>query len=144
MVKSLPLSKSRQVLFSDEMNTEADNRKNRISKHLTTAEKYNQDCIIKNTKQGNYYSKPEILNSNLIESIKKLRQNQPFIFQQENEPCHIAKKVVEWFAEKKIECLKWSANSPDLNCIENLLSWLDRELAKVRPRSPDELKSHLV
>ena len=47
---------------------------------------------------------------------------------------------MEWFAEQKIECLKWPANSPDLNCIENLWSWLDRELAKVGPRSLDELK----
>ncbi|CAF0884093.1 unnamed protein product, partial [Brachionus calyciflorus] len=29
--------------------------------------------------------------------------------------------------------------SPDLNCIENLWSWLDRELAKVGPRSLGEL-----
>ena len=106
MVKSWPLSKWRQVLFSDEMNIEVDNRKNRICIRRTTAEKYNQDCIIKRTKQGSgsigiwccmsYYGLGihcifdgrlnaaryiEILNNNLIESMRKLRQNQPFIFQ---------------------------------------------------------------
>ena len=160
-----PLSKWKQVLFSDEMNIEVDNRKNRICIRRTTAEKYNQDCIIKPNKQGSgsigiwccmsYYGLGihcifdgrlnaaryiEILNNNLIESMRKLRQNQPFIFQQDNAPCHRAKKVVEWFADQKIEFLKWPANSPDLNCIENLWSWLDKELAKVGPRSLDELK----
>ncbi|CAF1025509.1 unnamed protein product [Brachionus calyciflorus] len=125
----------------------------------TTAEKYNKDCIIKRTKQGSgligkwccmsYYGLGihcifdgrlnatgyiEILNNNLIESMWKLRNNQPFIFQQDNAPCHRAKKVVEWFADQKIACLKWPANSPDLNCIENLWSWLDKELAKVGPQ----------
>ncbi|CAF0790426.1 unnamed protein product [Brachionus calyciflorus] len=52
MVKSWPLSKWRQVLFSDEMNIEVDNHKNRIFIRRTKAEKYNQDCIIKRTKQG--------------------------------------------------------------------------------------------
>ncbi|CAF0854035.1 unnamed protein product [Brachionus calyciflorus] len=53
MVKSCPVSKWRQVLFSDEMNIEVGNRKNRIFIRRTSAEKYNQDCIIKRTKQGN-------------------------------------------------------------------------------------------
>ncbi|CAF1121966.1 unnamed protein product, partial [Brachionus calyciflorus] len=52
IVKSWPVSKWRQVLFSDEMNIEVDNRKNRISIRRTSAEKYNQDCIIQRTKQG--------------------------------------------------------------------------------------------
>ncbi|CAF0978481.1 unnamed protein product [Brachionus calyciflorus] len=52
MAKSWPLSKWRQVLFSDEINIEVDNRKNRICIRRTTAEKYNQDFIIKRTKQG--------------------------------------------------------------------------------------------
>ena len=165
MVKSWPVSKWRQVLFSDEMNIEVDNRKNRICIRRTTAEKYNQDCIIKRTKQGSgsigiwccmsYYGLGihcifdgrlnaaryiEILNRNLVESMEKIRQDEPFIFQQDNAPCHRAKKVVEWFSDRNIECLKWPANSPDLNCIENLWSWLDKELSKVGPRTLEELK----
>ncbi|CAF1039338.1 unnamed protein product [Brachionus calyciflorus] len=52
MVKSWPVSKWRQVLFTDEINIKVDNRKNRICIRMTSAEKYNQDCIIQCTKQG--------------------------------------------------------------------------------------------
>ncbi|CAF1039658.1 unnamed protein product [Brachionus calyciflorus] len=72
--------------------------------------------------------------------MEKLRQDQPFIFQKDNAHSHRAKIVTEWFTDKEIECPKWPANSPDLNCIENLWSWLDRELAKEGPRSFGELK----
>ena len=148
--------------FSDEMNIEVDNRKNRICIRRTTAEKYNQDT---KTKKGSgsiriwccmsYYGLGihcifdgrlnatryiDILNENLIPSMEKLRQSQPFIFQQDNAPCHRAKRVTEWFSDNRKVCLKWPGNSPDLNCIENLWSWLDRELGKVGPRSLEQLK----
>ncbi|CAF0879995.1 unnamed protein product [Brachionus calyciflorus] len=127
MVKSWPVSKWRQALFSDEMNIEVDNRKNRICIRRTSAEKKNQDCIIQRTKQGSsgsigiwccmsYYGLDihcifygrlnstryiQILNESLIESMEKLRQVQPFFFQQDNAPCHRAKIVTEWFTDKK-------------------------------------------
>ncbi|CAF0728481.1 unnamed protein product [Brachionus calyciflorus] len=150
------------------MNIEIDNRKNRICIRRTTAEKYNQDCTIMRIKQGsdligiwcnmsyhglgincifdgrlNATRYIQILNENLIESMRKLRQYQSFIFQQDNTPCHMAKIVTEWFTDFKIECLKLPANSPDFNCIENLCSWLDRELAKGGRRSLGQSKEIL-
>ncbi|CAF0969490.1 unnamed protein product [Brachionus calyciflorus] len=124
--------------------------------------KYNQDFIIQRTKQRSgsiwiwccmsYYGLDidcifdgrlnstryiQILNENLIESMEKIHQDQLFIFQQDNAPCHKAKIIIKWFTDKKIECLKLRANSPDFNCIENLWSWLDRGLSKVGQRSLD-------
>ena len=69
-----------------------------------------------------------------------LQQEKPFMFQQDNAPCHRAKLVKDWFQDQNIEVLAWPANSPDLNCIENLWSWLDKEIAKQESRSLDELK----
>lgn len=43
-----------------------------------------------------------------------------FVFQQDNAPCHKAKSVMEWFEEKGIVLLDYPPQSPDLNPIENL------------------------
>ena len=52
------------------------------------------------------------------------------IFQQDNAPCHRAKFVANWLKKRKVKTLQWPPNSPDLNPIENLWSWLDGKLAK--------------
>ena len=155
-------------MFSDEMNIEVDNRKNRIMIHRQPSEKYNLDCIVLRTKQGSrsvgiwccitYYGLGmfklfdgrlnstyyvDILNNNLLPSIDALEQSILFIFQQDNAPCHRTKIVSEWLESKNIERLTWPPNSPDLKTIENLWSWLDKEISKKAPRSLEELHNIL-
>ena len=132
------------------------------------SEKYNLDCIVQRTKQGSgsvgiwccvtYYGLGmfklfdgrlnstyyvDILNNNLLPSINALELSVPFIFQQDNAPCHRAKIVSDSFESKNIERLTWPPNSPDLNCIENLWSGLDKEISKKAPRSLEELRNIL-
>ncbi|RNA13768.1 Transposable element Tc1 [Brachionus plicatilis] len=45
-------AKWRQIMYSDEMNIEVDNLKNRIQMRRMPTEKNNEDCIIRLTKQG--------------------------------------------------------------------------------------------
>mgnify|MGYP002785422826 CR=1 FL=1 len=66
------------------------------------------------------------------------------IFQHDNAPYHRAKKVNEWFEAHEVETLKWPAYSPDLNCIENLWSWLDKQISKASPKSVDEIKDLVI
>ncbi|CAF0973656.1 unnamed protein product [Brachionus calyciflorus] len=119
------------IIFIEEMNIEFKDRKKRICMRKAIAEKHNQDCIIQRTKQGsgsigiwccmscyglgihcifdgrlNSTRYIQILNENLIESMEKLRQDQPFIFQQDNAPCLGPEIATKWFTDKKIECLK--------------------------------------
>lgn len=162
--KSWGPDKWRSVVFSDEMNIEVDNRKGRVMLRRMAHEKYNDDCILKRTKQGSgsigiwacmHYSGVkffkifdgrlnavryiEILEDCLQPQLDFAGGKEHTIFQQDNAPCHRANVCIEWFSEQEINILKWPANSPDLNCIENLWSWLDKQIATEEPRSKDHL-----
>lgn len=48
---------------------------------------------------------------------------------QDGAPCHAAKLIVDWFNFCYVSILKpWSANSPDLNAIENLWPYVKVKL----------------
>ena len=40
--------------------------------------------------------------------------------------------------------MKWPPNSPDLNCIENLWSWLDNQLSKIQILNLDQLQFEIT
>lgn len=44
----------------------------------------------------------------------------PYIFMQDNAPCHKATEILEFLAENEISVMEWPPQSPDLNPIENL------------------------
>ncbi|GBM50487.1 hypothetical protein AVEN_254767-1 [Araneus ventricosus] len=58
------------------------------------------------------------------------------IHQQDNARCHTARTVCAWFEEHQNEftVLPWTANSPDLNPIENLWDHLDRVVRAMDPQ----------
>ena len=60
----------------------------------------------------------DILENNLLTSVKKLGMTQQWIFQQDNDPKHTAAIVTNWLNKNGIERFKWSSFSPDMNPIE--------------------------
>lgn len=51
----------------------------------------------------------------------------------------MSKIVQTWLDQKKIRCLPWVAQSPDLNPIENLWAEIERRLGGRKYKSEDEL-----
>ena len=72
----------------------------------------------------------DVLNSNLLPSINKDECDDAFYHLDDSAPCHRTKSVNEWHLKNKINRIKWPGNSPDLNPIENLWSFMKSKLRK--------------
>jgi len=62
-----------------------------------------------------------VLEDVFLPYVQQLRKStDPFVFMQDNAPCHSAKSVKNFLSIKQISFLPWPGNSPDLNPIENV------------------------
>ncbi len=96
-------------------------------------------CFLKSTVNAAIYQ--DILEHFMLPSADKLYGNADFIFQQDLAPAHTVKGTKSWFNDHGVTVLDWSANSPDLNPIENLWGIVKKKMRDTRPNNADELKA---
>lgn len=80
-----------------------------------------------------------ILSNNLLSSVNKMKLKN-FIFMHDNDPKHKSRIVKAFIEENNIRVLDWPAQSPDMNPIENLWRYVKLEVAKIQPKTKNELK----
>lgn len=76
-----------------------------------------------------------ILKDGLLPLFNKNLRKKEYHFMEDGAPCHKARIVEEFKADKRINILPWAGQSPDMNPIENVWHILQMNLHK-RPRKP--------
>ena len=86
----------------------------------------------------------DVLENQMLPSARSLFSDDDWIFQDDNAPCHCAKKVQHWYGTHKVEHMDWPAQSPDLNPIENLWNRVSCIVDKNKPKTGKELIEQVI
>ena len=155
------------VLFTDESKFELFGCNRRQYVRRRKGERYQPQCLVPTVKHGggslqvwgclSSSGVGDLVKINGIMTAEEYKQilihhaipsgirliGRGFYLQQDNDPKHSARSTKSYIARKEaegaFELLDWPSQSPDLNIIEAVWEYMDREKAKRQPSNIDEL-----
>lgn len=99
--------------------------------------------IVQGTMKQDQYKK--ILEERLLPQLSEwFTDGEKPIFMHDGAPCHKARTITKFLAEKNITVLDWPGNSPDMNPIENVWELMKREVHKSTITTKQELIEKLI
>ena len=163
-----PVEKWHRVLFSDESTFTVNNHAGNNYVRRRPKEQYRPYCISPTIKHpqsimvwgcmaangvgrlevvsgmmnGTKYI--DVLERKMLPRARSLFSDNQWIFQDDNAPCHRAKKVQKWYESHQVERMEWPAQSPDLNPIENLWYRISCIISKNKPKTKRELIEQVI
>ncbi|GFX40894.1 transposable element Tcb2 transposase [Trichonephila clavipes] len=85
--------------------------------------------VVKGMMRQDQYT--DVLQNRLIPQLEEWFPNgEPYIFMQDEAPCHTTRSIKVFLAEQNIPLLDWPDNIPDMNPIENVWELMKRKMAK--------------
>jgi transposase len=96
-------------------------------------------CTLKGKIDSDIFSK--FLKVKVLPSIQKLHGN-IFMLQQDNAPAH-AGETKQFIKKEEIETLDWPAQSPDLNPVEQVWFWMERDIHSKSFKNITELENYV-
>ena len=163
-----PVKKWRKVLFSDESTFTLNNQAGNNYVRRRSEEEYQPYCISPTIKHPqsimvwdcmaangigrlklvsgriNGTKCIDVLKNQMLSSARSLFSDDDWIFQDDNAPCHRAKKEQHWYGTHKVERMDWPAQSPDLNPIENLWNRVSCIVGKNKSKIRRELIEQVI
>ena len=166
--KDKPLEYWKKVLFTDESLFSISSGRSKSHVYRKPEEEYHESCLQPTFKSGSanlmiwgcmsmngvgkvifceesinssYYQ--TILGANLGPSKDLLGLPEDYILLQDNAPAHSSRSTREFLREMNVQVLDHPPQSPDLNPIEHLWEFIDRDLKKNPARSVNDLKDKI-
>ncbi len=98
--------------------------------------------VLEGTMNAERYIK--VLEQHMLPTRRRLFQERPCVFQQDNAKPHTAAITTAWLRSRRVRvALNWPACSPDLSPIENIWRIIKQKIHQRRPQTLQQLETYI-